>query len=161
MPLDSGFPITTLPPRWSDHTNDYSQVGLFESLICQPNFIVLIHQEVPNSRDHQNSAPSPNFLHSSRIRSSHVSDVSRICVCSSHQVSSRSLHSKRFPRFPVPPSNSPRNHGIRSGFQLGHLRHEVFPHIKFHEDPITRSKVINISRFRIPPFRSLHDDQIL
>ena len=43
----------------------------------------------------------PQLPQRERIRSTYVNHVSRTCAYSSHQVSSRYLHSKRFPRFPV------------------------------------------------------------
>ena len=51
---------------------------------------------------------------------------------SSHQVSLRSLHSKRFPRFSVSPSSSPQYHRIWSGFKIRALRYEVILNIKYH-----------------------------
>ena len=45
--------------------------------------------------------PPPQLPQRERIRSNYVNHVSRTCAYSPHQVSSRSLHSKRFPRFPV------------------------------------------------------------
>ena len=66
------------------------------------------------------------------IRSGYVNHVSRTCAYSSHQVPSRSLHSKRFPRFPVSHTNSPQCHQIRLGFEIGALRNKVLLNIKFH-----------------------------
>ena len=44
-----------------------------------------------------------NSSNESRISPFNVNNLSRTCSYSSHQVSSRSLHSERFPRFSVPP----------------------------------------------------------
>ena len=45
--------------------------------------------------------PNPPPPQRDKIHFSYVNHVSRTCAYSSHQVSSRSLHSKCFPRFPV------------------------------------------------------------
>ena len=73
----------------------------------------------------------------SRIQSGYFNHVSRTCAYSSHQVSSRCLHSKRFPIFPVFPSNSPQYHRTRSGLKTRALRCKVLLNIKFHQDSIT------------------------
>ena len=73
-------------------------------------FIVLARLEY---RTHQSTGnlPSPNSPKESR--SGYFIHISRTCAYSSHQVSSRSLHSKRFSRFPVFPFNSHQYHWIQ------------------------------------------------
>ena len=76
--------------------------------------------------------PLPQLPKRERIWSGYVNRVSRTCACSSHKVSSQSLHYKRFPRFPVSPLNSPHCHGIELGFQIRVVRYQVLLNIKFH-----------------------------
>ena len=78
-----------------------------------------------------------------RIRSGYYNHESRTFAYSSHQVSSRSPHSRRFPRFsvfktfrfPAPPLSVLKP----DPNMLEHLRHEIFLYIKFHLDPVTHS----------------------
>ena len=76
------------------------QINLCKSLTRLPIFIVLSRPEAPNS---PKPWKSPQLPQREQICSNYVNPVSRACACSSHQGSSRSLHSKRFPRFPFSP----------------------------------------------------------
>ena len=70
------------------------------------------------------------------IWSSYVNNVSRTCAYSSHQVSSWSFISKHFPRFPVSKisisPSTPQCPQIQSEWKMNHLRHDIFPYIKFY-----------------------------
>ena len=80
----------------------------------------------------------PKVPQRERIRSSFVNHVSRKCVYSSLQVSSRSLDFKGFPIFPVSSSSCHQFHQIQSGIKIRALSYVVLLNIKFDQDPITR-----------------------
>ena len=76
--------------------------------------------------------PSPQLPQRERIQYGYVNHVPRTFAYSIHQASSRFLHSKGFPRFPISSSNSPQCQQIWSGFEIRALRHEFVLNIKFH-----------------------------
>ena len=93
-----------------------------------PIFIVLVRPEAPNLPKHW----TPLTPQLERTLSGYISHVSTTFSYSIHQVSSQSLHYKRFPRFPVFPSSSQQCPQIWSGFKIKALRHELLLNIKFH-----------------------------
>ena len=78
---------------------------MWRSLTRLPIFIVLAHSEAKNSSKHR--TPPPQLPQRERMQSGYVNHVSTTFVYSTHQVSSQSLHSKRFARFLPPPQLPP------------------------------------------------------
>ena len=79
--------------------------------------------------------PPPQIPQREWILPGYVNYVSKTFAYSTHEVSFRSPHSKRFPRFPVSPSDTPtpQCHQIWSGFKIRALRHEFLLNIKFNK----------------------------
>ena len=100
IPSFSWFGGPPAPHRWSNRGNDCSKVNFCRSLTRLPIFIILARPEATNSPKHRKSSPL-QLPQRDRIRSGYINYVSRTLTYSSHQVSSLSLHSKRFLRFLV------------------------------------------------------------
>ena len=71
--------------------------------------------------------PTPLLPRRERIQYGYLNDESTTFAYSTHQVSSRFLHSKRFPRFLISPSNSPQCQQIWSVFEMRSVRFKYFP----------------------------------
>ena len=141
-------PSSPPPHRWSNRRDNCYQVNLCRSLTRLPIFIVLARPEAPNSPKHWKS---PQLPHREQILSGYVNHLSTTYVDSSRQVSCRSLHSKRFPRFPVSKiSVSPSNPlclWVQFELKMEHLKQKTFLSFIQILLPICKIEIPQFSRF--------------
>ena len=142
---------------------------------CNHNSFSRLQRYCLNERDYKSNekglTPFPSGSHlrilkREQIRSNYVNHLLRTCAYSSHQVSSRSLHSQRFPRFLFPSSN-PLCPRIQFESKMEHLRHKILLYISSFikiRSPIRKIKIPQFSHFaRIPvslPTPSMSQDLV-